>query len=240
MVGITSSWSCSEASGTNSNPSGKRAPAAPAAAMARLVLFAQLRMAVAFNRWADSELTNLASSMPDRVSVTARDALEWVTTNGADALGMGSRIGSLAAGRQADVIVVGGPSFAQHPRLDAAGTLVFQTSPSDVRWVLVAGRIIKRDGALVGVDVPALLRRGERSAAAVIWCTRPCRPSRRRRPVALRSWPTWSGPTSPRPSPGWGCDKAAGQPAAHITAADRAAIRPAALRRSFYEVCASY
>jgi cytosine/adenosine deaminase-related metal-dependent hydrolase len=131
-------------------------------------LLTQLRMGLGFKRWADTEAINLAGRDPVKVSTTCHQALEWCTVNAADALGQSARIGSISPGKQADVILVGGPSIAQHPQLDAVGTLIFQTSPADVRTVLIAGEFVKRDGQLVGVDVPALLGEAERSAAAVL------------------------------------------------------------------------
>ena len=79
---------------------------------------------------------------------TTRDALQWATVNGARALGMDDRIGSLAPGRQADVIVVG-PGNGRLNMLglaDPVGAVVQQADPSNVQAVLVAGRPVKRDG----------------------------------------------------------------------------------------------
>ena len=91
-------------------------------------LFAQLRQGLGFKRWADTEAINLAGADPERVSTTALEALRWSTVNAADAIGLGDRIGSLTPGKQADLIIVGGPGTSQHPVLDAAGTLIFQTT----------------------------------------------------------------------------------------------------------------
>src|SRR5262249_20635474 len=66
------------------------------------------------------------------------------------------------------VIVVGGDTFAGHPRHDAAGSVVFQATPHDVRFVLVGGRTVKRDGSLVGVDLGRMIARAEQSAEAVL------------------------------------------------------------------------
>ena len=41
-------------------------------------------------------------------------------------------------------------------------------TPADVRTVLVAGRVVKRDGVLVDVDLAELLHRGDRSAEQVL------------------------------------------------------------------------
>lgn len=131
-------------------------------------LFAQLRQGLGFKRWADSEAMNLSGEDPERVSTTALEALRWSTVNAAQAIGLGDRIGSLTPGKQADVIVVGGAGTSQHPIVDAAGTLVFQTTTRDVRTVLVAGRAVKRDGVMTGVELPPLLSRAETSADNVL------------------------------------------------------------------------
>lgn len=131
-------------------------------------LFAQLRQGLGFKRWADSEAANLSGADPERVSTTALEALRWSTVNAAEAIGLSDRIGSLTPGKQADLIIVGGPGTSQHPIIDAAGTLIFQTTTTDVRTVLVAGRAVKRDGLMTAVDLPALLSRAETSAEEVL------------------------------------------------------------------------
>lgn len=131
-------------------------------------LFSQLRQGLGFKRWADTEADNLAGRDPERVSTTAAEALRWSTMNAAEAVGLADRIGSLTPSKQADLIVVGGPGTAQHPHIDAAGTLIFQTSTADVRTVLVAGRAVKRDGVMTGVDLPRLLEQADTSAEDVL------------------------------------------------------------------------
>ena len=51
---------------------------------------------------------NARNRMPDSLDLTVRDALRWGTANGAHAMGLEHRIGSLTPGKQADVIVIGG------------------------------------------------------------------------------------------------------------------------------------
>jgi cytosine/adenosine deaminase-related metal-dependent hydrolase len=131
-------------------------------------LFSQLRLGVAFTRWADTEALNLDGADPEEVSVTAGEALQWVTVNAAEAIGLGGRIGTLAPGKQADIIVVGGTGISQHPHLDPAGTLIFHTSAHDVRDVMVAGQFVKRDHQMTGVDVERLTADAETSAAGVL------------------------------------------------------------------------
>ena len=128
-------------------------------------LLTQARMGLAFKRWEDTEPLNLARKDPLEVSTTAYEALEWCTMNGAEALGLQDKIGSLTPGKQADILIIGGPSsLGHHPRNHAVGTVVFHTDASDIRTILVAGRVVKRDGELLGVDLPKLLKQVDQSA----------------------------------------------------------------------------
>ena len=124
-------------------------------------LFTQLRLAIAYQRSVDNDVAHRAGAMPERLAVRAADALRWAAPNGADALGLGAVVGSITPGKEADVIVVGGPGLAAGPVIEPEATLVFQGSTAAVRHVLVAGEFVKRDGELVGVDVAqAATRRG--------------------------------------------------------------------------------
>lgn len=131
-------------------------------------MFTQMRLALAYQRFVDNDPINQSGAMPAHLTCTVRDALEWATINGADACGLADAVGSLRAGKEADIVVVDGDSFALRPRPNPVGSVVFQATPHDVRTVLVAGKVVKRDGALVGVDLGAALARAERSAEAVL------------------------------------------------------------------------
>ncbi|WP_030490780.1 amidohydrolase family protein [Micromonospora chokoriensis] len=86
----------------------------------------------------------------------AEQVVEWATRGGARALGMDSTIGALTPGRQADVVLIkNDASPAMFPILNPHGHVVFQAQRADVHTVLVGGRVVKRDGRLVGVDLAA-------------------------------------------------------------------------------------
>jgi cytosine/adenosine deaminase-related metal-dependent hydrolase len=88
--------------------------------------------------------------------LNSRELLRFATVDGAEALGLGARTGSLSAGKDADIILLRADDPTVFPVTDAAGTIVSAGHPGLVDTVLVAGRVVKRDGALVGVDLPAL------------------------------------------------------------------------------------
>ncbi|MEU9341615.1 amidohydrolase family protein [Streptomyces sp. NPDC048278] len=89
----------------------------------------------------------------------SRDLLEFATVDGAHALGLAARTGSLTPGKDADVILLRTDDLTVFPVTDPAATVVAAGHPGLVDTVLVAGRVVKRDGALVDVDLRALRAR---------------------------------------------------------------------------------
>ena len=113
-------------------------------------MFAQMRLGLQFQRCMDNDVLNARGDNPETLDLKARDALEWATTGGAEALGLSDRVGSLSPGKQADLIVVGGERPTMTALADPVGAMVLQAGAADVRDVLVAGRFAKRGGALTG------------------------------------------------------------------------------------------
>ncbi len=131
-------------------------------------LLAQLRMALGFARWELADPVNAMGQDPVSVGIGTEEALAWCTTNAAEAIGMSDRIGSIAPGKRADLIVIGGQGITQHPRHDPVASIVFQSSPHDVRHVLVNGKFAKRNGELTQLDLPHLTRAAEASADRIL------------------------------------------------------------------------
>lgn len=131
-------------------------------------LWHEIRFGLACARADAFEPFYRSSTMPDSIPVSSREAIEWATINGAEAMGLGDRIGSLTPGKRADLQLVGGNGFEQHPRIDPYSTLVFQTSAADVRTVLVDGQVVKRDGELTTVDRRKLLSEADAAADRIL------------------------------------------------------------------------
>ena len=74
---------------------------------------------------------------------------------------MADRIGSLEAGKQADIVVHRANGWGWSPRGDIGLQLVWGTDGRSVRDVFVAGREVVRDGRCVTVDTEALWRESE-------------------------------------------------------------------------------
>ena len=84
--------------------------------------------------------------------VSAEEVLKAATLGGAKALGLVDRIGSLEAGKQADIAVVSLESIGQQPITDIHAALVFSTTGRDISMTMVAGREVYRNGSSLTVD----------------------------------------------------------------------------------------
>jgi 5-methylthioadenosine/S-adenosylhomocysteine deaminase len=90
---------------------------------------------------------------------SADEALSLATLGGARALGLEDHLGSLDAGKQADLTVVSFEGTQQLPVYAPAAALIFASSGRDVRLTVVAGREIYRDGRVLTVDEERLRAR---------------------------------------------------------------------------------
>jgi 5-methylthioadenosine/S-adenosylhomocysteine deaminase len=109
-------------------------------------MFATMRTAFVVQRGLDGGLNS-------------RDVLEFATVDGAAACGIATRTGSLTPGKAADVILLRANDLTVFPANHPAGTIVAAGHPGLVDTVIVAGRVVKRDGVLVDVDLPTLRSR---------------------------------------------------------------------------------
>ncbi|GIV07761.1 MAG: hydrolase [Fimbriimonadales bacterium] len=90
-------------------------------------------------------------------SPTWRDWIGMLTLEGAKAFGVDSQIGSLEAGKRADVIAVRTTRLAFSGMPDPYAALVLVARSEDVAMTMVDGRILYRDGKFTALD-PAKLR----------------------------------------------------------------------------------
>lgn len=110
-------------------------------------------------------LHKLASDDPR--AIPAPVALRMATIEGAKALGLGDRIGSLEPGKKADLIVVSTSGARQTPMYDPISHLVYVAKGTDVKTTIVNGRILMRDGRVTTLDEPRVLSDAKKMAERV-------------------------------------------------------------------------
>lgn len=135
-------------------------------------MLVQARVALGMQRALDNAAhREQHGSIPSTTTVTTREALSWVTIEGARMLKQADRIGSLASGKQADLVMIRATDLNMQPVHDAVNSVVMQASLANIDSVMVAGQWKKRGGQLLGVDLQphlrALQQSGEKIAMAL-------------------------------------------------------------------------
>jgi cytosine/adenosine deaminase-related metal-dependent hydrolase len=100
-------------------------------------------------------------------AVTAWDALSMVTRDAAEALHLGSQLGTLEPGKLADLVVVDLSGWSLQPDGDPAARLVYGATACAVRDVVVDGRVVVRRGVVSTSRADELRARIIRSWQAV-------------------------------------------------------------------------
>jgi cytosine/adenosine deaminase-related metal-dependent hydrolase len=125
-------------------------------------LFAEMRGTLEAERgWQHHVALSRGETLPE-LTITTRDVVRMATIEGARALGLDDRVGSLTPGKQADIILldIDRPNLTPVNNLSAAITL---SDNENVDTVLIAGRVVKRAGRVVGHDLDGLRRRADES-----------------------------------------------------------------------------
>lgn len=98
-------------------------------------------------------------------ALPARVALRLVTRNGARALGLEDEIGSLEAGKRADVIIVDLARLHAAPRpADIVSALVYSAQSSDVKTTIVDGRLLMHERKLLSLDERQVIEEANRES----------------------------------------------------------------------------
>ena len=93
-----------------------------------------------------------------RKPMPAVEVIRMATIEGARVLGMDRAIGSLEAGKQADLVRVSLDAVRLQPVYDIYATLVFSAMPADVADTMVAGRWLMRNREVLTLERKAVLR----------------------------------------------------------------------------------
>lgn len=125
----------------------------------RADMFANLRLAAL--TW--------SGGVRDETAPDPRALLELATRRAADAVGLGTQIGTLEVGKRADLQLIDTRALdmAGFGGGDPAALLLYSATPQHVRTVIVDGVVRKRDGGLTGVALDALIERANNAARAL-------------------------------------------------------------------------
>lgn len=111
-------------------------------------------------------LHKLASSDP--TVLAAREALYLATLGSARALRLEETIGTIDEGKKADIVLMDSRRPHMYPRHDMVSHIVYSARSSDIRTVIIDGRVVMEDGVITTVDEEEVLARAEERAQALV------------------------------------------------------------------------
>jgi 5-methylthioadenosine/S-adenosylhomocysteine deaminase len=117
--------------------------------------FTQMRTVFTLQRGLINERAlNGETNLPELL--TSRDVIRFATVEGARVARLSHKVGSLTPGKEADILLLRADAINVAPLNNVPGAVVTLMERSNVDTVIVAGRIRKWRGALVGVNWPHL------------------------------------------------------------------------------------
>lgn len=119
-------------------------------------MFAAMRSLLTAARGDEARIALREGRELDPIPLTSREVFGFATLEGARACGLIDSIGSLTPGKQADIVMLDTNSPNMMPLNYSYGTIVESAHPGNVDSVFVAGRAVKRNGKLIGVDMQSL------------------------------------------------------------------------------------
>jgi 5-methylthioadenosine/S-adenosylhomocysteine deaminase len=93
----------------------------------------------------------------DPTVIDSRTALLMATKNGADILGLGDKVGSIAPGKRADIVIADLNKPHLSPLYDIYSHIAYSMRPSDIETVLVNGKIVVDNRTLTTMDEAEIL-----------------------------------------------------------------------------------
>ncbi len=117
----------------------------------------------------------------DPGALPATSALEMATLNGAKALGMQDQIGSIEAGKKADIILVDALTPHSTPSYDPVSSFVYSGTGGDVSSVIVDGKIVMEERVVKTMDEDRILREAATNGRRVM------------ERAGIKVAPSWSG-----------------------------------------------
>lgn len=104
----------------------------------------------------------------DPTAVPAESVLEMATINGAKALGLDDRVGSLVIGKKADFVAIDARGIHTQPWYNPVSAIVYTATGRDVDVVVVDGQVVVRDGKLQTMHEEDIVEEAKRRSREVV------------------------------------------------------------------------
>jgi|tagenome__1003787_1003787.scaffolds.fasta_scaffold20989959_1 5-methylthioadenosine/S-adenosylhomocysteine deaminase len=106
-------------------------------------------------------------SKMDPLALNAKAVVEMATIDGARAVHLDNEIGSLEAGKKADIVLIGLNEPHAVPMYDIYAQIAYSLKGSDVETVIIGGKLVMRDRKLLTLDEPKILEKAREYGRSV-------------------------------------------------------------------------
>jgi cytosine/adenosine deaminase-related metal-dependent hydrolase len=130
-------------------------------------LFTQMRSVFTLQRMQVMARERAGERNPPKL-LTVKEVVEFATIQGAKDNALDSKIGTLTPGKDADIILLRHDRINVTPLNKAYGSVVLGMDTSNVDTVFIAGKMVKQNGQLVGVDMARINRLARESRDFVL------------------------------------------------------------------------
>ena len=118
-------------------------------------MFMEMRVALYIQR-AVAQNRKFSGDQNPPKPLMVRDVLHCATMSGAHCAGLDDKIGALAPGKEADLLMIRTDDINLYPSNNAIGTVVQAAERSNIDAVIIGGRVRKYRGRVVGLDMVSL------------------------------------------------------------------------------------
>jgi 5-methylthioadenosine/S-adenosylhomocysteine deaminase len=125
-------------------------------------MFMEMRVAFHIQR-AVATSRKLAGDANPPAPVSVRDVLECATVNGAICAGLADKIGTLARGKEADIVMIKTDAINLYPSNNAIGTVVAAADRGNIDTVVIGGVVRKQHGKMIGVSMDRFRKMADNS-----------------------------------------------------------------------------
>ena len=131
-------------------------------------MFSVMRCALATERALVNEESIRRVEMVERLTITTDTILRMATIDGARSCGLDDRVGTITPGKEADIVLIRADDLNLAPLNQPVASIVVMAHPGNVDSVLVAGRFVKKHGAVISVDPSSVIQRATRSRDSLL------------------------------------------------------------------------
>ncbi|MFM9281246.1 amidohydrolase family protein [Paenibacillus jiagnxiensis] len=126
-------------------------------------MFTQMKFLLQAERARVNEMILKNNEMPTQLNLSTSQVLHFATAAGAKALLLDHKTGTLAPGKEADLIMIRTTDLNMFPANDPEGAVLQFANPGNVDTVFVAGHPVKRHGKLLHANLKHVLKLAEKS-----------------------------------------------------------------------------